>query len=289
MVYRSCGFYFIFSQVLQEDPADHKLALSSYSKGIAGARAGAAGDSGDRSGLNTHQAAWTNIAVLHEHMGNPVEAMSAYEQAFSENGSGLRRSDENVDSDALLRITDPANQLFWEWKELPTTASVLEGSRTVRTSVSIGGGLRKGTQVRVGEHYVTTAQGPEKDGEFEVADVAPAGVGGLALEGPLYKKVHRIRVTKDNVSMVFNLALLHEKQGHHEAAQELHKAVLAEHPTYVNSKPVVIHLEERGLFCIPGHRRGEVKHMNGPFRVFLDVFFSQEHSDPDCAMKESGM
>ncbi len=224
------------SQVLQEDPTDHKLALSSYSKGLAGARACATEDPGDRSGLNTHQAAWTNIAVLHEHMGNPVEAMSAYQQAFSEKSSELRRSDDSVDSDALLRITDPANQLFWEWKELPTTASVV-GSRTVRTSASIGGALRKGTQVRVGEHYVTTAQGPEKDGEFEVADVAPAGVGGLTLEGPLFKKVHKIRVTKDNVSMVFNLALLHEKQGHHEAAQELHKAVLAEHPTYVNSKP----------------------------------------------------
>lgn len=225
------------SQVLQEEPADHKLALSSYSKGLRGARAGAGRDSGDRSGLNTHQAAWTNIAVLHEHMGNPLEAMSAYQHAFSENGSGLRRADDNVDSDALLRITDPANQLFWEWKELPTTASVVEGSRTVRTSAPVGGALRKGTQVRVGKHYVTTAQGPEKDGEFEVADVAPGGVDGLALEGPLFKKIHKIRVTKDNVSMVFNLALLHEKQGHHEAAQELHKAVLAEHPTYVNSEP----------------------------------------------------
>lgn len=189
-----------------------------------------------QSGLETHQAAWTNIAVLHEHLGNPVEAMSAYQQAFHETGSGLRRADDNVDSDALLRITDPANQLFWEWKELPATASVAEGSRTLRTSAPIGGALRKGTQVRVGEHYVTTAQGPEKEGVFEVADVAPGGVDGLALEGPLFKKVHKIRVTKENVSMVFNLALLHEKQGHHEAAQELHKAVLAEHPTYVNSE-----------------------------------------------------
>lgn len=197
----------------------------------------------DRSELETHQAAWTNIAVLHGHLGNPAESMSAYQHAFNETSFGLRRADDSVDSDAFLRITDPANQLFWEWKELLATASTAEGSRTVQTSAPIGGALRKGTQVRVGEHYVTTAQGPEKDGVFEVADVAPGGVEGLALEGPLFKKVHKIRVTKDNVSMVFNLALLHEKQGHHEAAQELHKAVLAEHPTYVNSE-CVLHMNQ---------------------------------------------
>lgn len=229
----------IFTQVLQEDPADHKLALSSYSKGLKDVGAGASGINSreglrDRGELETHQAAWTNIAVLHEHLGSPAEAMSAYQHAFNEKGSEQRRADDNVDSDALLRVTDPANQLFWEWKELPATASAAEGSRTVRTSAPVGGALRKGTQVRVGEDYVTTAQGPEKEGIFEVADVAPDGVDGLALEGRLFKKVHKIRVTKENVSMVFNLALLHEKQGHHEAAQELHKAVLAEHPTYVN-------------------------------------------------------
>lgn len=231
------------AQVLQEDPADHKLALSSYSKGLEDARAVGAGINSrggfrDRSGLETHEAAWTNIAVLHEHLGNPAEAMSAYQRAFNENDSGPRPANDNVDSEALLRITDPANQLFWEWKELPATASAEEGSRTVRTSAPIGGALRKGAQVRVGEHYVTTALGPEKDGVFEVADVAPGGVDGLALKGSLFKKVHKIRVTRENVSMVFNLALLHERQGHHEAAQELHKAVLAEHPTYVNCECV---------------------------------------------------
>lgn len=246
-----------FAQVLQEDPADHKLALSSYSKGLGDGAGGAGTNSGgglrDRSELETHQAAWTNIAVLHEHLGNPVEAVSAYQHAFNETSSGLRRADDNVDSDALLRITDPANQLFWEWKELPATASAAEGSRTVRTSAPIGGALRKGTQVRVGEHYVTTAQGPEKDGVFEVADVAPVGVDGLALEGPLFKKVHKIRVTKENVSMVFNLALLHEKQGHHEAAQELHKAVLAEHPTYVNSECFISHVPKKKYSSVHRH------------------------------------
>ncbi|CAM9206048.1 unnamed protein product [Ectocarpus sp. 13 AM-2016] len=228
------------AQVLQEDPADHKLALSSYLKGLGDGGATSTGTTfpegpSDRSGSQTRQAAWTNIAVLHEHIGNAANAMTAYRHAFNEKGAGVKRTDDTVDSDALLRITDPANQLFWEWKELPAKASVVQGSRTVQTSVPIRGALRKGTHVRVGEHYVTTAQGPEKDGKFEVADVAPGGVDGLALEGPLFKKVHKIRVTKENVSMVFNLALLHEKQGHHEAAQELHKTVLAEHPTYVNS------------------------------------------------------
>lgn len=229
--------------MLQEEPADHKLALSSYSKGLANARAASNGKGAppggpiDGNGLETHQAAWTNIAVLHEHMGNPVEAMSAYQNALSEPESGRKRADENVDSDALLRITDPANELFWEWKELPVTASVEKGSRTVRTSASIGAAVRKGTQVRVGEHFVTTAQDAEKDGALEVANFAPGGLFGEgALEGPLFKKVPKTRVTKENVSMVFNMALLHEKQGHHEAAQELHKAVLAEHPTYVHSE-----------------------------------------------------
>lgn len=228
------------AQVLQEETADHKLALSSYSKGLgdtnpAGARPITPESLGDKIGLETHQAAWTNIAVLYEHLGSPVEAMAAYQHALSEKGPEGKRADDNADSDALLRITDPANQLFWEWKELPTTASVVQGSRTVKTSSSITGALQKGTQVRVGEHFVTTAQGPEKEGSFEVADVPPGDVDGIGLEGPLYKKVQKTRVTRDNVSMVFNFALLHEKQGHHEAAQELHKAVLAEHPTYVHS------------------------------------------------------
>lgn len=220
---------------------DHKLALSSYCKGLGEARAESAGKNSpsrplDGSEVETNQAAWTNIAVLHEHLGNPVDALSAYKHALSEDEVGKKRADDSVDSDALLRITDPANELFWEWKELGATASVVKGSRTVQTSASIGGALRKGTQIRVGEHYVTTAQGPEKQGVFDVADVAPDGMDGVTLDGPLYKKVHKTRVTKENVSVVFNMALLHEKQGHHEASQELHKAVLAEHPTYVHSE-----------------------------------------------------
>lgn len=223
--------------MLQEDSADHKLALSSYCKGLGEAQPESAGSHPlDDSEVEKNQAAWTNIAVLHEQLGNPVDALSAYKHALSEKGVGKKRADDMVDSDALLRITDPANELFWEWKELAATASVVKGSRTVRTSASIGGALRKGTQIRVGEHYVTTAQGPEKQGVFEVADVAPDGMDGVTLEGTLYKKIHKIRVTKENVSVVFNLALLHEKQGHHEAAQELNKAVLAEHPTYVHSE-----------------------------------------------------
>lgn len=220
---------------------DHKLALSSYCKGLGEARAESVGKNSpsrplDGSEVETNQAAWTNIAVLHEHLGNPADALSAYKQALSEDEVGKKRVDDSVDSDALLRITDPANELFWEWKELGVTASVVKGSRTVQTSASIGGALRKGTQIRVGEHYVTTAQGPEKQGVFDVADVAPDGMDGVTLDGPLYKKVHKTRVTKENVSVVFNMALLHEKQGHHEASQELHKAVLAEHPTYVHSE-----------------------------------------------------
>lgn len=220
--------------MLQEDPADHKLALSSYLKGLGGACADA--ERGDGNGSETHRAAWTNIAVLHDHMGNREEAMSAYQHALSSKDSGQKRADDNVDSEALLRITDPANQLFWEWKELPVTASVVKGIGMIRISPSIGASIRKGTHVRVGDNYLTTAQGPEKEGKIEVTNVAPDGVDGLTLEGPLYKKVHKTLVTKENVSIVFNLALLHEKQGHHEAAQELYKAVLAEHPTYVNSE-----------------------------------------------------
>lgn len=259
-------------QVLQEEAADHKLALSSYSKGLGNSHAAeggsmSAGSLSDTSGLETHQAAWTNIAVLHEHMVNPVEAMLAYQHALSEKGPGRQRADDGVDSEALLRITDSANELFWEWKELPTTASVVKGSRMVRTSASVGGALRKGTQVRVGEHYVTTAQGPEKQGVFEVADVAPDGMDDLALEGTLYKKVHKTRVSKENVSMVFNLALLHEKQGHHEAAQELHKAVLAEHPTYVHSECILQYTEAgpctplgHNLFVVRAYGWHSVRH-----------------------------
>lgn len=226
--------------MLQEESADHKLALSSYSKGLGNPRTGSDQNFQRRSGnegeMETHQAAWTNIAVLHEHMGNPVEAMLAYQHAFSEGHAGRKQAEANADSDVLLRVTDPVNDLFWEWQDIPVVASVVQGSRIVRTSASVGGAVRKGTQVRIGEHYVTTAQGSGKQSGFEVADVAPAGIDGPTLEGPLFRKVHKTRVTKDNVSMVFNLALLHEKQGHHEAAQELHKAVLAEHPTYVHSK-----------------------------------------------------
>lgn len=225
-------------QVLQEDPADHKLALASYLKGLNGLgdahNSSAAGS--DASGVQTLQSAWTNIAVLHEHMDNPTEAVSAYENALSKQEPGRRKTEENQDSDSLLRITDPENRLFWEWKELPVTATINKGSRTVRLSASVGGAVRKGTHVRIGAHLVSIAQGPEKQRTFEIADVGPTEVDGPALEGPLHKKVHKIRVSQENVSMVFNLALLHEKQGHHEAAQELHKAVLAEHPTYVHSE-----------------------------------------------------
>lgn len=194
------------------------------------------GKAGTPSGFETNRAAWANIAVLQDRVGNPTEAISAYRHALGDKGREEKRSDDKVDSDALLRVTDPANQLFWEWKDLSATAKVEKGSRYVHVT-SLEGVLKKGTQVRVGEHYITTVQGPEKQGVIEMADVAPdSAFDGNVLEGPLSKKIHKIRVTKDNVSIVFNLAVLHEKQGHHEAAQELHKAVLAEHPTYIPSE-----------------------------------------------------
>ena len=229
----------LIEQMLQEGPTDHKLALSSYLKGLQGDgkvdKTTASGGAVVSRGGN--QAAWANIAVLHEHVGNPSDATSAYQLALGNKERERKHPEDNVDSDVVLRITDPANQLFWEWKDMAAVAKVVKGSRKIQTDASIGGGLRKGTQIRVGEHYVTTAQGPEKNGAFDVADVAPGGLfEDDVLEGKLYKKVDKIRVTKDNVSMVFNMALFHENQGHHEAAQELHKALLAEHPTYVNSE-----------------------------------------------------
>lgn len=229
------------AQVLQGDPSNHKQALSSYSRGLeedarrAGGGADAAGVAG-RDKVETRRAAWTNIAVLHEHLGNHRDALSAYEQALRQGGSVPKPSEDTAaDSDVLLRITDPANSLFWEWKQLPGTASLAKDSRLVETTSSVAGTLRKGTHVRIGEEFVTSVQAPGKDFSFEVAHAPPRGMDAASLEGALFKKVHKIRVTKDIVSVVFNLALLQEKLGHHEAAQELHKAVLAEHPTYVQS------------------------------------------------------
>ncbi|CAM9217141.1 unnamed protein product [Discosporangium mesarthrocarpum] len=253
------------AQVLQEDSLDHHLALASYAKGLgvqptegngstsnktrtgtAWAGAGAGGGAGAMNGdqgrgqsstedmlHETQQSAWMNIAVLNERVGKLTEARAAYECALERKGSSAR--DEGGDGETVLRVTDPANPLFWEWKELPGTSVVAEGSRVVQVSEALGGAIRKGVQVRVGKEFVTTAQGSEVDGKFEVSDVAVTLAGGAPLRGKLYKKTRQARVTKENVSITFNLALLHEKQGHHEAAQELHKAILAEHPTYVHS------------------------------------------------------
>ncbi len=44
----------------------------------------------------------------------------------------------------------------------------------------------------------------------------------------------RLPLTKDIITISYNLALLHERMGDYEAAIELHKAILAEHPTYVD-------------------------------------------------------
>ncbi|CAM9129407.1 unnamed protein product, partial [Choristocarpus tenellus] len=238
------------AQVLQEDSVDHQLALSSYTRGLGVSSAEgnntSSALSNDSSGggerihrdgrqWQTGQAAWTNIAVLHERVGNPVEARNAYEQALEQGRPSQATVEETGDTESVLRVTDPANPLFWEWKELPAMATLVGGSRMVQTSASLGGAVRKGVQVRVGSSFVSTAQGTEKDGEFEVADVALADKDSPPVEGRLYKKTRKNRITKEKVSVTFNLALLHEKQGHHEAAQELHKAILAEHPTYVHS------------------------------------------------------
>ncbi len=54
------------------------------------------------------------------------------------------------------------------------------------------------------------------------------------LTGPLYRKVERLPLTKDIITISYNLALLHERMGHYEAAIELHKAILTKHPTYID-------------------------------------------------------
>lgn len=209
------------AQVFQQDSADYELALASYRKALGVPGSGQLSQS-------VQQAIWSNIAVLQEYVDKLPEAEHAYEVAWSLIADdGTHRHTERV------RITDPANKFFWRWQELPGTAKISAGDPQVETFSDLSNMLFVGDQIRIGSDFVSEVKKINGPNQFEVSDFEVTGLGP-ELEGQVYKKALRTKLTPDTVSITFNLALLHEKQGHHEAAAELYKAILAEHPNYVN-------------------------------------------------------
>jgi RNA polymerase-associated protein CTR9 len=257
------------AQVFQEDPADYELALASYSKALntSGLGGAATKENYSSSLRRMGQAVWANMAVLYEYVDRLPEAMSAYENALDLVSEEAPEEDEGA-ARPRVTIAHPANKLFWAWREIPgVTAQINPEQLSVDTSLSVARSLRAGDRIRVGPTFVTEVLGVSASGtEVQVRDCCIAGLEAPVV-GTLYKKELKTCLKADSVSITYNLALLHEKQGHHEAAQELYCAILAEHPSYINCY--------MRLSCI-ARDRGDTKEAGVWFSRAMDI-------DPDNA------
>ncbi|CAM9716511.1 unnamed protein product [Chrysoparadoxa australica] len=224
------------AQVYQEDPADYELALGSYAKAmgvIQGANSEEVTNSPKTGTKGSLRAIWTNIAVLHDYIEKLPESFSSFEKAL-----GPELADEPVSEDkdpgTLITLSDPANRLFWRWRQLKVKGKLCSSNK-VQFSAPVDTKLvRPGVDIRLGSSFLSTVTSVVSPSEFEVLDFEGTS-GGLPLEeGEVYVKVLKTRLTPQTVSIIFNMALLHEKQGHHDAASELHKAILSDHPSYLH-------------------------------------------------------
>ncbi|CAM9649113.1 unnamed protein product, partial [Phaeothamnion confervicola] len=141
--------------------------------------------------------------------------------ANAENGDG--NSDDDNGGAGIEEVDGSASAADAEMAAAAALAALAPGQH-IRV-----GGEREGLVTRI-ESISPATSSTSLRKQLEVADVVPAT---RAVSGPLYRKVARLTLAGGTATVGLNLALLHERLGQHQAAAELYKAILVEHPSYV--------------------------------------------------------
>ena len=220
---------------LQQQESDYPLSLDRYRKAVRLLEAQSKVVPAD---------VLTNIGVLCHETKQYDEALEVYGKALKAAeaetpDSAVGRTDESGDW-TFVRHKD--NNLFWLWKYTDIHVKSTGGDEKSRLIVTSSQADVESLGVKVGDHILfdmgieTTVTEILKGDHGSIHVLVKDEVDLTSAESKLAVKRCNGRLRNPNsISIAFNLARLHESSGRIVPAVELHKAILKQHPAYVNS------------------------------------------------------
>lgn len=221
---------------LQQHESDYPLSLDRYRKAVRLLEAQSKVVPAD---------VLTNMGVLCHETKQYEEALEMYGKALTAveaegKRDGTGKEDDTGDG-ALVRHTH--NKLFWKFVDtgIRVKASGSEGKKTNLTVVTSQTdveslGLKTGDDILLEGGVETTINDISKGDDGAIRLVVKDNVDLKSSESKISVKRSNGRLQNpSSISIAFNLARLHESSGRIIPAIELHKAILKQHPSYVNS------------------------------------------------------
>ncbi|KAL9191462.1 hypothetical protein ACHAXT_001168 [Thalassiosira profunda] len=216
----------------QQHEGDYSLSLDRYRKAVRLLEA---------QGKAVPADVLTNMGVLAHETKQYGEALELYGRALTaaeaEGADAGGKSEEGEET--LVRHAD--NRLFWKYDDLDFRVKASEGDD--KTKLTLVGsqtdvetlGVKAGDDISIYGDIETTIKDVSKGDDGSIHIVVTDEVELKSPESKLSVKRDNGRLeNQKTISIVFNLARLHESAGRIVAAIELHKAILKRHPSYVN-------------------------------------------------------
>lgn len=219
---------------LQQHESDYPLSLDRYRKAVRLLEAQSRPVGAD---------VLTNMGVLCHETGRYDEALEmngrALEAAEMEHPESAGEVDRSGD-ETFVRHED--NKLFWKYVDvgvrIKASSGDDEGKMMVVSSQTdlMALGVRVGDDILLDGDVKATIKDVSKGDDGKIFMVVNDGVDLKSPECKIMVKRSNGRLQNpSSVSIAFNLARLHESSGRIVPAVELHKAILKQHPSYVNS------------------------------------------------------
>ena len=185
----------------------------------------------------------TNMGVLCHETKLYEEALTMYGRALmaaeSETPETAGKTDETGDK-TFVRHRE--NSLFWKYVDTPILVKASEGDDKTKLIVASSQadveslGVKEGDDISLEGEIETAIREISKGDDGAIHIVVKDNIDLIALESKVSVKRGNGRLENpSSISISFNLARLHESSGRMVAAIELHKAILKQHPSYVNS------------------------------------------------------
>mmetsp|Transcript_36859 Transcript_36859/g.64595 ORF Transcript_36859/g.64595 Transcript_36859/m.64595 type:complete len:928 (+) Transcript_36859:1-2784(+) len=185
----------------------------------------------------------TNMGVLCHETKQYDEALEMYGKALkaveAENPDGAGKTDESGDG-TFMRHKD--NSLFWKFVGTDIRVKASEGEEKTKLTVVSSQtdvdslGVEVGDDISLEGGIEATIKDISKEDAGAIHLVVKVDVDLKSPESKLsVKRINGRLQNPSSISIAFNLARLHESSGRIVPAIELHKAILKQHPSYVNS------------------------------------------------------
>lgn len=220
---------------LQQHESDYPLSLDRYRKAVRLLEAQSKVVPAD---------VLTNMGVLCHETKHYDEALEMYAKALKAAEAESNDAAEKTDvSGEEMYVRHKDNQLFWKYVD--TNVRVKLSGEDEKSNLTVSSdktdvdslGIKVGDDITFeGEDVETTVTDISKSDDETIHIVVKDEVVLMSPEGTLsVKRSNGMLENSACISIVFNLARLHESAGRIVPAVELHKAILKHHPSYVNS------------------------------------------------------